>query len=83
MAKKTTRQRKEIAAQRGVQQAVANVSMAAARPSAPAAAPIPSTQAKPAVDYAAQYAYVRSDLRRIALLAVAIVAVLVVLSFVF
>lgn len=79
MAKKT-RHRKEIAQQRAIQQAAANVALATSRPSAPAAAPgtLPSASA-PVAD---EYQYVRADLRRIAILAISIIAILVALSFV-
>ncbi|HEY4688551.1 MAG TPA: hypothetical protein VIK33_04515 [Anaerolineae bacterium] len=82
MAKKTTRQRKALAQQRAVQQAVANVSMVTSRPSAPMPAPSTPKLAQPAHDFSAEYARVRTDLRRIAILAISIVAILVALSFV-
>jgi hypothetical protein len=79
MAKKT-RHRKEIAQQRAIQQAAANVALATSRPSAPAPTPGSAPGASvPAVD---EYQHVRADLRRIAILAIAIVAVLIALSFV-
>jgi len=81
MAKKT-RRRKEAAQQRAIRQAAANVATAAApRPGAKA----PATSAAPAgsiVDLSEEYQYVRSDLRRIAILATSIIAILVVLSLV-
>jgi hypothetical protein len=80
MAKKTTRHRKEIAQQRAIQQAAANVALATSRPSAPTATPGPLPGASvPAAD---EYQHVRADLRRIAILAISIVAILVALSFV-
>ena len=83
MAKKTTRKRKQIAQQRAIEQAAANVSMATARPSAPAPKATPETAAaRVSVDLSDEYKYVRTDLRRIAILATSIVAVLVALSFV-
>jgi hypothetical protein len=80
MAKKTARQRKEIAQQRAIQQAVANVSTATARPDAPAAAPI-APIARSVEKTSDEFTYVRSDLRRIGFLALGIVSILVVLSF--
>jgi len=82
MAKKTTRRRKELAQQRAIQQAAANVSLATARPDAPAAAPAASSPAQSIVNTSDEYKHVRSDLRRIAILAISIIAVLVALSFV-
>jgi len=90
MAKKTTRQRKELSRQRAVQQAAANVTAGIAQPASPASTPTPTPAVRTGVDPSAalragvgeEYAYVRSDLRRIAILAAAIVALLVVLSLV-
>jgi len=82
MAKKTTRQRKELAQQRAIQQAAANVSLAMARSDAPAAAPTASSPAQSIVNTSDEYKHVRSDLRRIAILAISIIAILVALSFV-
>ena len=82
MARKTTRQRKEIAQQRAIQQAAANVAQAASRPSAPAAAASISSNARPAEDAGDVYPYVRADLRRIAILAIGMIAILVALSLV-
>lgn len=90
MAKKTTRQRKELSRQRAVQQAAANVTAGIAQPTSLASTPTPVPAVRTGVDPSAalragvgeEYAYVRSDLRRIAILAAAIVALLVVLSLV-
>lgn len=83
MAKKTTRRRKQAAQQRAIQQAAANVSMATVRPSAPAAATqTQSAAARASVDLSEEFKYVRADLRRIAILASSIIAVLVALSFI-
>ena len=82
MAKKTTRQRKELAQQRAIQQAAANVSLAMARSDASAAAPTASSPAQSIVNTSDEYKHVRSDLRRIAILAISIIAILVALSFV-
>jgi len=87
MAKKTTRQRKELAQQRAIQQAAANVAMGSARIETPAAQPAAAvTPASPAraarvAETGEEYKYVSSDLKRIALLALSITAVLIVLSF--
>jgi hypothetical protein len=82
MAKKTTRQRKEIAQQRAIQQAIANAGLASTRAEMPAA----TAPAAPAVRQAAgdvdEFRYVRGDLRRIFILAASIITVLVALSFV-
>ncbi len=82
MAKKTTRQRKEISQQRAIQQAAANVALTAARAAAPPAATSTPAPARPIADADDEYPHVRSDLRRIAILAITIVAILVALSFV-
>ena len=87
MAKKMTRQRKQLARDRAIQQAAANVALTAARVDAPAAGAVPETpaiqsRAPRGVDFSEEYSRVRSDLRRIALLAASIIAVLIVLSFV-
>ncbi len=82
MAKKTTRQRKELAQQRAVQQAVANVSQMTARPVAPTATPSAAPPARATASQSDDYPYVRAELRRIAVLAVGIVAVLIALSFI-
>ena len=86
MAKKMTRERKQIARDRAIQQAAANVALTAARVDASAAEAAPDTPAVQAraprgVDFGEEYSRVRSDLRRIALLAASIIAVLIVLSF--
>jgi hypothetical protein len=84
MAKKTTRQRKELAHQRAIQQAVANAGMPAARADAPVAAPAPVSSPaaiKARTETIEEHAYVRSDLRRIFILAAGITTVLIALSF--
>lgn len=81
MAKKTTRQRKEIAQQRAIQQAIANSSLAAARVETPAPVQPGAAAARQTAIDADEFRYVRSDLRRIFILAASIIAVLVVLSF--
>ena len=80
MAKKTTRQRKEQSQLRAIQQATANVSMAVARSDAQAAAPSLPAAARHTAELTDEYKYVRSDLRRIALLATSIIVVLIALS---
>lgn len=81
-----------------MQQAAANVTAGIAQPASPASTPTPIPAVRTGVDPSAalrarpersegagvgeEYAYVRSDLRRIAILAAAIVALLVVLSLV-
>jgi len=65
-----------------MQQAAANVSAGIAQPAAPGSTPAPAAAAPTGVDVGEGYAYVRSDLRRIAILAIGLVAVLVALSFV-
>jgi len=82
MAKKTTRQRKELAQQRAVQQAVANVSQVTARTAAPAANPSPTPSARVTTSHSDDYPYIRDELRRIAVLAAGIVTILIVLSFI-
>jgi len=82
MAKKTTRQRKEIAQQRAIQQAAANVALSAARAGAPVTALDAPAAARRIIDTGDEYKHVRSDLRRIAVLAIGIIAVLIALSFV-
>jgi len=82
VAKKTTRQRKELSRQRAVQQAAANVSAATAPSATAPTAPAPPVSAQVSVESGGEYAHVYSDLRRIAILAGGIIAVLVVLSFV-
>jgi hypothetical protein len=88
MAKKTTRQRKEITQQRAIQQAAANVAQAvsASRVEAPSAAataraatPTPTARG---VDVHEEYQHIRSELKRIAILAMGITATLIVLSFI-
>lgn len=82
MAKKTTRQRKEISQQRAIQQAAANVALAAARADTPPGVASTPATPRPIVDAGDEYQHVRSDLRRIAILAISIIAILVALSFV-
>ena len=82
MAKKTARQRKEESQLRAIQQATANVNRVVARSDAPSAAPSVPAGVRHTAELADEYKYVRSDLRRIALLATSIIVVLIALSFV-
>jgi hypothetical protein len=87
MAKKTTRARKQLAQQRAIQQAAANVALSAFRPDAPAVAPessgapVAQARADRLAEFTEEYHRVRSDLKRIGLLAGSITAVLIALSF--
>ena len=88
MAKKTTRQRKELAQQRAIRQAATNVAQAVSvsRVEAPsAAAPARAATPTPAargIDVHEEYQHIRSELKRIAILAIGITATLIVLSFI-
>ena len=82
MAKKTTRQRKQITQQRAVQQAIANTARVTAV-EAPAAEPsTPQPKAARTYDTTEEYRHIRGELRRIALLAGGIIVTLIILSFV-
>lgn len=81
MAKKTRRTHKRTAPARTTRPQAAPQVRGEAR--APARAAAPAQPAGPArVDFAEEYAYVLSDLKRIAIIAVAMLVVLVALSFV-
>ena len=84
MAKKTTKQRKAITQQRAIQQAAANVNMTAVGVSAPVAAPQASATTRQPLQIADEheYAFVRADLKRILILATALIVVLIALSLV-
>ncbi len=82
MAKKTTRQRKEIAQQRAIQQAAANVATTMLADAPAALTPAAPSRVVRAADFTEEYTQIRADLRRIAILAIAITAVLIVISFV-
>jgi len=82
MAKKTTRQRKELSQQRAIQQAAANIALSAARADTPPAEIGAPATVRRIVDVGDEYQHVRGDLRRIAILALSIIAILVALSFV-
>jgi hypothetical protein len=87
MAKKSRRARKKTRATRPkppIRQTPAQHDSVVAQP-APAIAKEPSrpeARAKKTVDFAAEYRYVYADLKRIAITAVAMLAILVILSFV-
>ena len=91
MAKKTRKVLKQESSQRAIRQAMSNiqsVSTAEAPAGAPAGAPVArtplTTAARPVkaeIDPREEYKYVRSDLRRIGILAASFTAILIVLSF--
>jgi hypothetical protein len=86
MAKKRRKERKQLSRERGMQQAAANVGRVetlAPTPvqPRPSASPRESAVANTATANVDEYAYIRSDLKRIAILATSIIAILVVLSF--
>ena len=87
MAKKTRKVLKQESSQRAIRQAMSNVQAVAAvetPTSAPAARTPLTTAARPVkveLDPREEYKYVRSDLRRIAILAASFTAILIVLSF--
>ena len=84
MAKKTRKVRQQESAQRAMRQALNNTQSGSI---APAIAVAPTMGNRPSgirvapIDPAEEYKYVRSDLKRIGLLAVSFTAILVVLSF--
>jgi hypothetical protein len=87
MAKKTRKVLKQESSQRAIRQAMSNVQSVAAVETpagAPAARTPLNTVARPAkveIDPREEYKYVRTDLRRIAILAASFTAILIVLSF--
>ena len=85
MAKKTRKVLKQETQQRAIQQAVANVSSAAATP-APAPTPLPvaapASASKFDVTAEQEFAFVKSDVRKSLTLATVFIAVLIVLSFI-
>lgn len=88
MAKKTRKVLKQESQQRAIQQAATNVNTALTTAAAaqPVTADKPTVAARPAKpgennNSAEDFRYVKSDLRRIAILAVSFSAILVVLSF--
>lgn len=78
---KRKRKRRQISRERGVQQAVANVSKS--RNLVKVKPVVANVEATSADDNGEEYAYVRADLKRIAILAVGITVVLIALSFAF
>ena len=85
MAKKTRRVKQQESQQRAIRQALSNTQSSGLIAPAVAVAPMmsnrPSGGKAVALDPAEEYKYVRSDLKRIGLLAVSFTAILVVLSF--
>ncbi|MGQ9586082.1 MAG: hypothetical protein ACUVXG_11855 [Anaerolineae bacterium] len=81
MAKKTRRARRRSAAQTPSRATTARrpVAPQAAEPAAPLASV--ATASKEGVDFRAEYAYVLTDLKRIAIIAVTMLVVLVALSY--
>ncbi|HET7376589.1 MAG TPA: hypothetical protein VFK30_07775 [Anaerolineae bacterium] len=82
MAKKTRQVRQQQATQRAIRQAVNNMQSVAIAPAAVSTAPRPAGTKVAPIDPAEEYKFVRSDLRRILMLAVAFTAIMVALSFV-
>lgn len=84
MAKKTRRVKQQQSQQRAIQQALNNTQSVSITP---LAAALPATGNRPfgvkaaPLDPAEEYKYVRSDLKRIGLLAVSFTAILIALSF--
>jgi hypothetical protein len=83
MAKKTRRVKQQESQQRAIRQAVNNTQFTSI---APTAAVSPATGNRPLgartqLEPAEEYKYVRSDLKRIGLLAVSFTAILIALSF--
>lgn len=78
---KRKRKRRQISRERGVQQAVANVSKS--RNLVKVKPIVADVETASADDNSEEYAYVRADLKRIAILAVGITVVLIALSFAF
>ena len=87
MAKKTRKVLKQESSQRAIRQAMSNVQSvsAAETPTGAPAARMPINPAartpKVELDPREEYKYVRTDLRRIAILAASFTAILIVLSF--
>ena len=81
MAKKSRRARKKGRATRPIPP-VRKTPTAQPSPAIAKEHPRPEVMTKKTVDFAAEYRYVYADLKRIAITAVAMLAVLVILSFV-
>ena len=86
MAKKRRKERKQLSRERGMQQAAANVSLIDTHAPLPAqpkqgASPRESGASSAALASIEEYAYIRSDLKRIAILSISIFVILVALSF--
>lgn len=82
MAKKSRRARKRQSTKRQVVRQVTPQAQAAPRQAAAAARASEAEAASAGVNFAEEYAYVLSDLKRIAIIAAAMLVVLVALSFV-
>jgi hypothetical protein len=84
MAKKTRKVLKQASQQRAIQQAAVNVNTAltAVQPAAGVTSAAAGRTVKASENRVEDYRYVRSDLRRIGLLAVSFTAILIALSFV-
>jgi hypothetical protein len=84
MAKKTRKVLKQASQQRAIQQAAANVNLAltAARPAAGEPSTTAGRTVKASESRVEDYRYVKSDLRRISILAASFTAILIALSFV-
>lgn len=80
MAKKSRRARKKARATRPVPPA-RKTSPPPPSPAIVKEPPPPETKTKRTVDFAAEYRYVYADLKRIAITAAAMLAVLIILSF--
>ena len=81
MAKKSRRARKKTRATRPTPPA-RKTPVPQPSPAIAKEPPPPETKTKKTVDFAAEYRYVYADLKRIAITAVAMLAVLIILSFV-
>ena len=81
MAKKSRKVLKQASQQRAIQQAAANITTALTAATAQAAAAPKSASAR-AAGAPEDYRYVKSDLRRISILAASFTAILIALSFV-
>lgn len=81
MAKKSRRARKKARATRP-KPPVRKTPVAQPSPAIAKEPPSPEAKAKKTVDFATEYRYVYADLKRIAITAAAMLAVLIILSFV-
>ena len=81
MAKKSRRARKKARATRPTPPA-RKTPVSKPSPAIAKVSPRPETKSKKTVDFATEYRYVYADLKRIAITATAMLAVLIILSFV-